>query len=77
MKFCKDCEYFKNDRYGYLCSNTMGEPDPVTGERAMLPCYVERGKEEGCGSSGKNFKPSLAHQFRSFILFSRGLKGNE
>ena len=72
MKFCKDCRFFKNDeKYGYMCLNTLVDPsDPVTGRRAMLrKCYEERDDKGGCGPEGKNFKPSLSHQFKELLLY--------
>lgn len=77
MKFCKDCEFFKDSEYGgFRCSNTLGEPDIVTGYREMLPCYVERGREGGCGPHGKNFRPSLSHKFKTFLLFKLDFSSN-
>lgn len=66
MKFCKDCDCFRSNEWGYFCANSMGQPDPVTGHRQMSPCYVERSNVDGCGPNGMNFKPSLYHRIKSF-----------
>lgn len=68
MKFCKDCDCFRDTEWGYRCANSLGQPDPVTGHREMLPCYEERDNVNGCGPNGNNFIPSLRYQLKSLSL---------
>lgn len=67
MKYCKDCKYLIDGRFGLLCRAPENEIDLVNGRNKVVFAHINR--SNNCGEEAKFFKQKEAPTKRGFWSF--------